>query len=179
MHTFLFTVASVVVGSKPNILFLQCDEMDGRVLDPSHLLSSITSMPHLEALAQRGVNFVRSYTVNPLCAPSRASTFTGRFASSIRAFSNVKSLTTTIGQPGVADPVCASIIGYGEEWCVEQGRRANVSSTGTINTALAAAGYDVKLFGKMDTGGGKTMLPPGAHASGYYVANHGNWSGEK
>ena len=122
LSTVVSVVVSVVAGSKPNILFLQCDEMDGRVLDPSHLLSKITSMPHLEALAQRGVNFVRAYTVNPLCAPSRASTFTGRFASSIRAFSNVKSLTTTIGKPGVADPECARIIGYGADWCIEQGR---------------------------------------------------------
>ena len=158
-----------------NILFLQCDEMDGRILDPAHPLSRVTSMPHLEALAARGVNFVRAYTANPICAPSRASTWTGRFTSSIRAFSNVKSLTATIGQPDLPDPDCASIIGYSAEWCVEQGRLANVSSTGTINTCLAAAGYDVHLFGKMDTGGGETMLPPGATASGYHVSGHGDW----
>jgi arylsulfatase A-like enzyme len=159
----------------PNILFLQCDEMDGRVLDPDHPLSRVTTMPNLEALAKRGVNFVRAYAANPICACSRSSTFTGRFSSSIRAFSNVKSLTATIGKPDVADPNCASIIGYSSEWCVEQGRLANVSGTGTINTALAATGYDVHLFGKMDTGGGSTMMPPGATASGYHVANHADW----
>ena len=98
-------------AQKPNLLFLQCDEMDGRVLDPTHPLSKVTKMPHLEALAARGVNFIRAYTVNPLCAPSRASTFTGRYASSIRAFSNVKSLTATIGNPDEPDPICADIIG--------------------------------------------------------------------
>ena len=164
--------------SKPgakSILFLQCDEMDGRVLDPTHPLSRITSMPHLEALAARGVNFIRAYTANPICACSRASTFTGRYSSSIRAFSNVKSLTTTIGHPHIPDPECASIIGYSPEWCIEQGRLANVSAEGTINTALQAAGLAVRLFGKMDTGGGQTMLPPGATASGYHVANHADW----
>ena len=64
-----------VAPTKPmrrNILFLQCDEMDGRVLDPSHPLSKVTKMPHLRKLAARGVNFVRGYCENPLCAPSRA-----------------------------------------------------------------------------------------------------------
>jgi len=98
-------------AQKPNLLFLQCDELAGRVLDPTHPLSKVTKMPHLEALAARGVNFIRAYTVNPLCAPSRASTFTGRYASSIRAFSNVKSLTATIGSPDEPDPICADIIG--------------------------------------------------------------------
>jgi hypothetical protein len=87
----------------------------------------------------------------------------------------VKTLTTVIGHPKEADPHCASIIGYSAEWCVEQGRLANVSGTGTINTALAASGYEVKLYGKMDTGGGSTMLPPGATASGYHVANNADW----
>ena len=153
-------------AQKPNLLFLQCDEMDGRVLDPTHPLSKVTKMPHLEALAARGVNFIRAYTVNPLCAPSRASTFPGRYASSIRAFSNVKSLTATVGSPDEPDPICADIIGCkstalrllpkpqrsvctdGPEWCVEQGRLSNVSATGTINTALEAAGYRVHLYGK-------------------------------
>ena len=161
-------------GAK-SILFLQCDEMDGRVLDPTHPLSRVTSMPHIEALAARGVNFIRAYTANPICACSRASTFTGRYSSSIRAFSNVKSLTATIGHPHIPDPECASIIGYSPEWCVEQGRLANVSAKGTINTAIAAAGLAVHLFGKMDTGGGRTMLPPGATASGYHVAHHADW----
>ena len=41
--------------------------------------------------------------------------------------------------------------------------------------AMRAAGYDVVLYGKMDTGGGKTMLPPGATAGGYHVANNADW----
>ena len=41
-----------------------------------------------------------------------------------------------------------SVCTDGPEWCVEQGRLSNVSATGTINTALAAAGYTVHLYGK-------------------------------
>jgi hypothetical protein len=137
---------------RPNILFLQCDEMDGRVLDPAHPLSAVTHMPHLTRLAARGVSFVNSYCENPLCAPSRASTFTGRRTSNIRVWNNVKALTTLIDAPAVADPTCARIVGYGEEWCVAEGRKQNITSS--IRHALVQLGYDVRLHGKMDTGGG-------------------------
>eukprot|EP00040_Diaphanoeca_grandis_P010099 m.51727 g.51727 ORF g.51727 m.51727 type:complete len:575 (+) comp21492_c0_seq1:126-1850(+) len=148
------TLATLVVGgpARPNILFLQCDEMDGRILDPTHPLSHVTSMPHLRGLAARGVNFIRTYAENPLCAPSRASTFTGRRTSSIRVWNNVKAITTLIDQPGVADPNCAKIAGYGSDWCIAEGKRQNVTSS--IRHALVDLGYDVKLLGKIDTGGG-------------------------
>ena len=108
----LWAALAVASGAtRPNILFLQCDEMDGRVLDPSHPLSRVTSMSHLEALASRGVNFLRTYAENPLCAPSRASTFTGRRTSSIRTWNNVKALTTLIDAPDEADAHCARIVG--------------------------------------------------------------------
>lgn len=131
--------------ARPNLLFLQCDEMDGRVLDPSHPLSRVTSMPHLTALAARGVNFVRTYAENPLCAPSRASTWTGRRTASIRTWNNVKALTTMIGAPAVADATCASVVGYGYEWCVAEGKKQNVSSLGSIRHALVDLGYRVQL----------------------------------
>ena len=94
-------VASVAASprTRPNILFLQCDEMDGRVLDPRHPLSKVTRMPNLARLAARGVNFVGTYAENPLCAPSRASTFTGRRTSAIRVWNNVKAIASLIDDP--------------------------------------------------------------------------------
>eukprot|EP00051_Salpingoeca_urceolata_P010478 m.128037 g.128037 ORF g.128037 m.128037 type:complete len:661 (+) comp16724_c3_seq2:61-2043(+) len=151
---------------RKNLLFLQCDEMDGRVLDPRHPLSKVTRMPHLERLASRGVNFVNTYTPNPLCAPSRASMWTGRRSSSIQAWSNVKSLMSLVEDPTRPDPICARVTGYGPDTCVELGKRQNVSTS--IKHTFESLGFDVSLNGKMDTGGG---MGGGFHGSGH-------WTGE-
>eukprot|EP01084_Bolivina_argentea_P162560 282888_1 len=92
---------------KYNILFLQSDEMDGRVLDPTHPIWNILEMPNLRKLAKNGINFINSYTNSPLCAPSRTSMFTGRYINNISAWSNVKSLTAMVEDPTKADPNCA------------------------------------------------------------------------
>eukprot|EP01047_Picozoa_sp_COSAG01_P079359 COSAG01_NODE_15025_length_1383_cov_55.083333_2_plen_352_part_01 len=147
-----------------NIVFFQCDEMDGRTVDPSHPISKVTRKPNLEVMMERGTNFVGQYCNTPLCAPSRSSMFTGRRTSSIEAWSNIKSLMADVADPSKPDPVCAKIVGYGgATGCVELGRRQNVRTT--INLAMKDAGFDVRLYGKMDTGGGPLMTPPGAHAT--------------
>lgn len=43
----------------------------------------------------------------------------------------------------------------------------------TINSAIAALGYNVALYGKMDTGGGPSMNPPKTRATGYH--DTGRW----
>jgi hypothetical protein len=48
-----------------NILFLMCDSMDGRVLDPTSPVSSRLQMPNLRRLAAEGTNFVRTYAASP------------------------------------------------------------------------------------------------------------------
>ena len=58
---------------KPNILFLMTDQMQARVLDPSHPCRT----PNLDRLAARGVRFTAAYTPNPVCSPARASLMTG------------------------------------------------------------------------------------------------------
>lgn len=160
-----------------NIVFFESDEMDGRVLDPRHQISRVAHMPHLEDLAASGVNFVNTYCNIPICAPSRASMFTGRRTSSIEAWSNTKSLTADVSHwpPTKADPNCAKMVGLGSERCLELGQRQNVSST--INIAMSGLGYDVRLYGKMDTGGGDVMNPPGTHGSGYH--DTGKWEKTK
>merc|ERR1711998_172264 len=90
----LLTVAAVSSfptkspSKKHNILFLMCDSMDGRVLDPTSPLWDRVEMPHLRALAASGTNFVRTYAESPQCVPSRASMFTGRYTHEIKAWSN-------------------------------------------------------------------------------------------
>jgi len=169
----LLLLSTFVSSLRPNILFLQCDEMDGRILDVSHPLSHVTSMPYLTRLASKGVIFDRAYAENPLCAPSRASTWTGRRTSSIRAWHNVKALATLIGNPNQPDPTCASIVGYGKDWCVEEGQLQKVNTS--IRHWLEDVGYEVAMYGKMDTGGGICSHPNGfCYGSGYH--DNGNWT---
>ena len=59
--------------TRPNILFLMTDQMQGRVLDPDNPCQT----PHLDRLAARGVRFRRAYTPNAVCSPARASLMTG------------------------------------------------------------------------------------------------------
>ena len=48
----------------------------------------ITRTPHLDALASTGVRFQNTYTNSPLCAPARASMFTGRYVHEIGFWDN-------------------------------------------------------------------------------------------
>ena len=75
---------------------------------------------------------MRTYAENPLCAPSRAGTWTGRRTASIRTWNNVKALTTLIGQPDVPDAQCEKVVGYGAEWCVAEGKKQNVRTSHAI-----------------------------------------------
>ncbi|MCC7493198.1 MAG: sulfatase-like hydrolase/transferase [Fimbriimonadaceae bacterium] len=58
---------------RPNVLFLMVDQMQGRLLESTHP----ARLPHLRALAARGLRFARAYTPNPVCSPARASLMTG------------------------------------------------------------------------------------------------------
>ncbi len=60
-----------------NILFIMCDQLRYDYLGCTGHPSIRT--PHIDALASKGVNFSRSYIQAPLCGPSRASTYTGRY----------------------------------------------------------------------------------------------------
>ena len=59
--------------SRPNILFLMADQMQGRVLESGHPCRT----PHIDRLADRGLRFRNAYTPNAVCSPARASLMTG------------------------------------------------------------------------------------------------------
>lgn len=71
---------------KPNIVLIQVDQMAANVLPPyGHAL---VQAPHIEKLAAEGVVFENAYSNFPLCAPSRMSMLSGRFATSIGVWDN-------------------------------------------------------------------------------------------
>jgi arylsulfatase A-like enzyme len=63
-----------------NILFIMCDQLRADYL--SCYGHPYLQTPNIDRLAARGVRFTRAYVQSPLCGPSRASTYTGRYVSS-------------------------------------------------------------------------------------------------
>lgn len=63
------------VAARPNVLFIIADDLNNYVGYLGGHPQAHT--PHLDALAASGAAFTRAYANNPICAPSRASLFTG------------------------------------------------------------------------------------------------------
>ena len=58
----------------PNIVILVPDEMRGDTVNNPDV-----RIPNIESIGDDGVIFTRNFSVNPVCAPSRCSTFTGQY----------------------------------------------------------------------------------------------------
>lgn len=82
-----------------NILFIMCDQLRFDYLSCAGHPSLNT--PNIDALAARGVRFTNAYCQAPLCSPSRASFYTGRYLSSHGVSGNVD--TTGLGEMMLAD----------------------------------------------------------------------------
>lgn len=144
----LISGQALPASSKRNILFLMADSMDGRVLDPTSPVSQRLQMPNLRNLANEGVNFLKTYAESPQCVPSRASMFTGRYTSDIKAWSN--EVGVAMAPSGQVDQACK--LYYGEAQCSNWGAQANVTST--LPDAMKSLGYEMNLYGKVDVGAG-------------------------
>jgi choline-sulfatase len=71
---------------KPNILFISADQLPASTVGAYG--NSIVKTPHLDALAETGVLFENCYCNSPLCAPSRASLFSGKLVSNLGVYDN-------------------------------------------------------------------------------------------
>ena len=65
-----------MADSRPNILLITTDQQRADALG---MENPAVQTPHMDALAERGVAFTRSYTNCPLCSPARVSWITGRY----------------------------------------------------------------------------------------------------
>ncbi len=85
--------ASVAAGEKLNVLFIASDDMRpqlGCYGDP------VVKSPNLDALAQRGLVFRRSYVQQALCSPSRISMLSGRYPATTGIFEIGRPLRDTM-----------------------------------------------------------------------------------
>ena len=84
---------SSVAANRPNVLFIAFDDMRpqlGCFGDPT------VKSPNLDALAQRGMVFKRSYVQQALCSRSRISMLSGRYPATTGIFEIGWSLRTTM-----------------------------------------------------------------------------------
>jgi len=84
--------------SVPNILFIMCDQLRWDYLSCAGHPTLQT--PNIDRLATEGVRFTEAFCQAPLCGPSRASFYTGRYMSSHGSMSNddpLKASELTLG----------------------------------------------------------------------------------
>jgi len=119
---------------RPNILIIMTEHQQGRTVDPD----SPCRMPNVkERLAGRGMRFKFGYTPTALCAPARASFFTGLYPTAHGMYNNYHSL-----------PVIHSGLFNGVSLFSEH---------------LKKAGYNLSYIGKWHVSGEKSPADYGWH----------------
>ncbi|MFK7765427.1 MAG: sulfatase-like hydrolase/transferase [Roseobacter sp.] len=74
------------MSRRPNILFICTDQQRADSLGCTGAPWAVT--PHLDHLATQGALFANCYVQNPVCSPSRASLFTGKYPSNHGLYAN-------------------------------------------------------------------------------------------
>ena len=73
-------LSPLLLARPPNFLWLMADDLG--LGEPSHRFANSThgriQTPNMDALAKQGMTFTASYAGYTVCAPSRATLFTGR-----------------------------------------------------------------------------------------------------
>ena len=148
---FLLTVAAAAAAAlPPNIIWLQTDSMDGRLLDSTSPYYDKLKLTGIKKnLIGKGANFVRHYTASPQCVPSRTSMLTSRYAHEIDTTNNGQGIAAS-PKTGLLDSGCVSA--WGRASCVESAATQRVNYT--FLNLMESAGYDMQLFGRFDTGAG-------------------------
>ena len=78
---------------RPNILWIMADQLRYDCVGANG--NRIIKTPHLDRLAEESANFSRAFVQAPVCVPSRASFFTGRYPHSHRNRVNYTPLATS------------------------------------------------------------------------------------
>jgi arylsulfatase A-like enzyme len=128
------SASPVVDARRPNILFVLVDDMG--FADLSIMGDRKISTPNIDRLANAGALLTQFYDAAPICSPSRAGFFTGRFPAEVGfvTFINDSKSNAALGQADWLDP-----------------KVPNIASM------LHRAGYATGHFGKWHMGGGRDV----------------------
>ncbi len=91
---------------RPNILHIHAESMDGRRIGCMGTPELQGLTPNLDSLAEEGVIFTNAYSNCPVCNPSRASMFTGKYPNHYDCWNNHEGLRE--GTPILRDTLNAS-----------------------------------------------------------------------
>ncbi len=80
------------MNSKPNIIFVHTDSWDGRALGCMGNTAMKRATPNIDALAERGALFSNTYCSHPICCPSRANMWSGKYTHRIESWNNHKGI---------------------------------------------------------------------------------------
>ncbi|XP_053337198.1 arylsulfatase K isoform X1 [Clarias gariepinus] len=80
-------------SSTPNIVMVMSDAFDGRLT--FHPESKVVQLPYINYMRQMGSTFLNSYTNSPICCPSRAAMWSGKFVHLTQAWNNYKCLASS------------------------------------------------------------------------------------
>ena len=163
-----------------NILFIMCDQLRFDYLGCTGHPTIKT--PNIDALAARGVTFSKTYCQSPICGPSRASTYTGRYMSSHGACSNFTPLR--IGEKNIGhhlDPlgVRSVLVGKSHVMADQDGmKRLGIGPQSTVGKHHAQGGFTP--FERDDGIHPDTMVKPDLPYNSYlkskgHTADHNPW----
>ena len=133
----------------PNVLWLQVDSLDGRLLDPTSPYFDKLLVHGFKDFMAKGVVWTRHYTNSPQCVPSRTGMLTGRYVHELGTTNNGQGLARST-KTGALDSSCVSL--WGKAQCIAFAARQNVSET--FLDLAARSGYDVHVVGRVDAGAG-------------------------
>lgn len=148
----------MTLESKPNIVVIQCDQLRYDGLGCNGNPFAVT--PNLDRFAASATQFRRHFAACPVCMPSRASLFTGRYPSGHGLWHNGVALPR---QEYVRfDPATSGVAERSHE-------RQIISHIPTLPDILGEAGYETRAIGKLH------LTPTGSDPYYGYEESRSRW----
>lgn len=91
----LLAGAGAGAPGRPNVVLIEPDSWDGRALGYLGHPAMRGATPNLDRLAARGTAFRNAYCSHPVCCPSRANMWSGRYTHNVESWNNHKGLSET------------------------------------------------------------------------------------